>query len=66
MADLGYFEISNLKRTIRLDEDSLADWQDVVLGNNVFLRTTHSILCLKDPPHWYNEIIADKGPVDLP
>lgn len=34
MADLGYFEISNLKRTICLSEETLEDFQDVVLGNS--------------------------------
>jgi hypothetical protein len=61
MSDLGYMEIENLKRTICLSEETLEDYQDVLLGNSL-LRTCHRITCVKEPPEWYNVVIADEGP----
>jgi hypothetical protein len=61
MSDLGYMEIENLKRTICLSEETLEDYQDVLLGNSL-LRTCHRITCIKEPPEWYNVVIADEGP----
>jgi hypothetical protein len=60
MDDLGYFEIKTVLKEITLSENTLSEYHDLVYGRG--FRTTHSILCLKDPPTWYNDIIALEGP----
>jgi hypothetical protein len=59
MSDLGYFEIETLKTTIQISEQSADMLRFIFFGKG---RLVHVVRCIKDPPPWYNEIIADEGP----
>jgi hypothetical protein len=60
MSDLGYFEIELIKRSLTLSEETLEEFKQHLFGGG--FRTLHTILCIKEPPSWYNEIIYDEGP----
>jgi hypothetical protein len=61
MADLDYFKIDMVLRQVVLSDESESELIDWVTGFGP-RRTVHSIYCIKEPPMWYNDIIADEGP----
>jgi hypothetical protein len=61
MADLDYFKIDMVLRQVVLSDESESELIDWVTGFGA-RRTVHSIYCIKEPPMWYNDIIADEGP----
>jgi len=58
--DLGYLRSEIIHRTIILNEETSSDLKQVLYGRT---RMVHEVECIKMVPQWYNDIIADEGPI---
>jgi hypothetical protein len=60
MVDLGYMEATIVNRSLVLSQETIQDVRDLISG--YYTRIVHRLVCIKEPPEWYNTIIYDEGP----